>query len=521
MTWRGWAVVIVVTFMVTGCRPSPPRDRLQDPAVGVDSLTGLDHLEPDGDGNSETVSDQLSDVERRQNDADRPPATSRRQRSKRLRWQLTAIAGYRKNLSTVIAIPGVLACGFRSTGDSELGYVRFGGVGPIRSVHIGHLNARVGERLILGRSLGMYPVSSISAVRDGFTVSPSLSRWFGRTGVGVEIGSGPVTVNAVMVGQRNPTGAPDTIDHRALWITVRAGFKSVWAGAAVGQDMARSVGQRAPGALSLFGGYSSGAVSGSGEIGGYPGSPPYVAIRLSDGIRTPLRWKMLVFRSPYLSSTTDPMTRFGAPDKTNHGVRLDATVGRPARRLTMSVIAGRVISPLDRKPYRRFLLGVSGHLKPTAVWQCSLYRIDERCQVYPGRGVWRTVSGTATSETRCRISLRVTPHRAVSHSLRLEYATGRRRGSDGVLASLGSRITVMGLALAWQVSAYSITPGGRGYVTRPGVGSYESFALVYGKGSDVSVRLRCQLAGGLNLLLYHGAVWTGQKRTYAGLDWRG
>jgi len=195
-------------------------------------------------------------------------------------------------------------------------------------------------------------------------------------------------------------------------------------------------------------------------------------------------------------------------------------VGRPARRLTLSLIVGQLVSSLERKPYRRLRIALSGRTRRSASWECSLYRVEDNQHIYPTDVLVREGTERSARETRVRFVLGLNSDRGFSNRLRVDYVTGRRRGSDGVLVSFGSRFDTGRFEAQSQVSASSITPGGRGYVTRPGIGSFEFFSTVYGGGSDVSVRLRWRLLDGLSVLVYHGAAWLKEKRTYIGLDWK-
>jgi hypothetical protein len=524
MTRRLWIAMTLVFAGIAACRPSPtimPLEKSPESAASEaknDSLDVLEHLLVETGDEPETAADALSELGTVNTGAETRVAKPRATPRDGLRWRVTAIEGYRSDLRAVIEKPGRFSLGLRAYGDSKVGYVRLGGWGPLRSIHVGHLNARMGERLVLGRSLGMYPVTSPSPARNGLAVTPSLSRWFGRTGIDVELRGGALTANALLVGTSDRL---DTSDPGALWITLRGWSRGVRAGVTYGEELAPTGGSRLPGVVSVYAGYRSGGVESSGEVARYAAAPPFLAFRVSDtGRNRSLRWKILCFRAPYFSSTTDPLLNLRSPERTNLGARLDLTVGRSARRLTLSLIVGQLVSSLERKPYRRMMVAFSGRTGRSTSWECSFYRVEDNQHIYPTDVLVREGIERSAGETRVRFVLGLNPDRGFSHRLRVDYATGRRRGSDGVLLSFGSRFDTGRFETRWQVSAYSITPGGRGYVTRPGIGSFEFFSTVYGGGSDVSVRLRWRVLDGLSIVVYHGAAWSKEKRTYLGLDWR-
>jgi hypothetical protein len=515
--WR-WAVAALM--LASGCRPAPPAVGVDVQTADDDSLTVLENLAADGE--TETAAELLSELHSGPGEPVKPVPQPRHSRPPDLAWKLTAVDGYRSDLKAVVDGCGVFSFGIRSCGSATVGYLRLLDLGPVRSVHIGHLNVRMGERLVLGRSLGMYPTTSLSAVTDGLAVSPSLSQWFGRTGIDVELRGGAFMAKAVVIGTSNRI---DTVEPGALWITVCGHEGHVSGGVTYGEELAvtsESAGvdrPHAPGVLSLHAVYRGGKTACSGELSRYRGAPPFLAFRLSDRCR-PLRWKILCFRAPYFSSTTDPRLDLRAPERTNQGVRLDASVVFAGFEPAVSLIAGRLASPSERKSYRRLLLTVSGRSRRPVSWECSFYHVAETRYQYAADGLTSDVEKWRTRETRGRMVLTLNYDSVISHRLRLDYST-RWDGARGVLVSAGSTLAARKLEARWQVSAYSIPQGSRAYVTRPGISSFEFFSAVYGGGSDVSVRLRWRLSQGLTIIVYHGAAWLKESRFYLGLEWRG
>ncbi|MEJ2720555.1 MAG: hypothetical protein P8181_05370 [bacterium] len=491
----------------------------------ADALDGVDAADAVG----ELVGEPAASVD---------PGSGRRPRGRRdLIWTVTAVGGYRSDLRAVLEKPGVLAIGIRSCRSGAVGYVRFRGPGPVRSMHIGHLNVRMGERLLLGRSLGMYPVVSSAAVAGGLVVSPSLSSWFGRTGAAVELGGGPVSVKTLLVGTSNRL---DAMRPGAVWTSLNGGTASVSAGITYGEELrdphaasnpgviqSSGDGTQAPGdagrrhrygVASLYGGYRSGGVTVSGELSRYPGAAPFLALRFAQR-RRPLRWKILCYRAPYFSSTSDPRLELRAPERINQGARLDVSTAVSGVKSTLSLIDGRFTSPAERKIYRRLILTFSGRSGRLMRWKGSVYHVAESVCRYAVAELERDVEEQSARRTRGRLVVEFARNPAITHRIRVDCMTGRS-GAAGVLVSAGSVLSLRRFEIRWQVSAFSLPSGTPGYLTRPGVGSFESFSSAYGGGSDVSVRLRWRPFDGVTLTAYRGTAWSKPDRVYVGLEWR-
>ena len=99
----------------------------------------------------------------------------------------------------------------------------------------------------------------------------------------------------------------------------------------------------------------------------------------------------------------------------------------------------------------------------------------------------------------------------------VEYFPGRFRRTDGALLTVSSAATSGRAELAWRISAYDIPVGRVGFISRPGIGTFEFFSSVYGRGSDVSARARLAVSKVIRLEIYVGAPWGKHPRTYLGL----
>ncbi|UCG52412.1 MAG: hypothetical protein JSW58_02345 [Candidatus Latescibacterota bacterium] len=497
-----------------------------------DTLVHLDDLLADGESVPESDTDVVALIGGDyQNTATMVSRRANRDRSNTkpgdpgISWRVTGVGGSGSDLKARAEGGGVFTLGLRMSETSPtVGYVTLGRWGIIRSVHVGVMNVRMGEKLILGRRLGRYPVTATGSVRDGMVVSSSLSRWFGRPGVFVEMGKGGARGRLLLAGASDDTAL---IRPRTLWLSLYHNAKRVGVGVAVGEqleglDGARYGSQRSrPAVVSIQTAFRARPIESSIEIARYMGSRLFVALRVVDRNRKrALRWRILCFRAPYFSSSVDPLLDLRPPDRTNQGARLDVSLARSPVRTSFLLMTGQLRSPLERMPYRRLMVTVSRRSRHSVFWECSLYRVDEIRYRYPSDGLTKEADNSRNRETKFRATLGVDNEGRFSHRLRVDYLPGHRRPAGGVLLSLASRLVAGDLEMQWQLAAHSLVPGQRGYIARSGVGPFDCFSAVSGRGSDVSVRLRWRVWKGVTVTAYHRTTWSKTGRTYLGLDYR-
>jgi len=101
----------------------------------------------------------------------------------------------------------------------------------------------------------------------------------------------------------------------------------------------------------------------------------------------------------------------------------------------------------------------------------------------------------------------------------LEYFPVKGR-ADGALLTLATTARSGRLELSGRMSAYHIPKGRVGFISRPGVGTFEFFSSVYGRGSDLSIRARAEVSRAIRLEVYFGTPWGKEARAYAALRLR-
>ena len=94
----------------------------------------------------------------------------------------------------------------------------------------------------------------------------------------------------------------------------------------------------------------------------------------------------------------------------------------------------------------------------------------------------------------------------------------RRWRADGLSIVVTARADLGRLQATGQVAAYSLGKSQGLFISRPGIGNFEMFSSVYGRGSDIALRLCFKLTRALSLLVYHGEPWLKEQRTYLGIQ---
>jgi hypothetical protein len=125
---------------------------------------------------------------------------------------------------------------------------------------------------------------------------------------------------------------------------------------------------------------------------------------------------------------------------------------------------------------------------------------------------------TSDREIRFRGKVVAVPGPRLSHAVVVDYRPRRRWRADGLSIIVTAKADLGRLQATGQVAAYSLGTGQGVFISRPGVGNFERVSPVYGAGSDVALRVRLRLTGGLCLLGYYGEPWLKEHRTYVGVQ---
>jgi hypothetical protein len=102
---------------------------------------------------------------------------------------------------------------------------------------------------------------------------------------------------------------------------------------------------------------------------------------------------------------------------------------------------------------------------------------------------------------------------------RIEHMPRIGRVGPGTLLSLVMEVATRRVEARVQLSAHALSPGRRAFVSRPGVGPFESLAPLYGDGSDLSVRLRVAAWEGARFVVFYGSPWLEAARVYLGVEY--
>lgn len=423
---------------------------------------------------------------------------------------VTAVRGTHEEVRAHFDAKRMFSMGLRASERWTLGFLRLRRDGFIRNVVLGNLTLRMGERLILGRGFRSYRDITAGGVREGMVAVPSLSRWFGRPGASIAAGYGRWRLQTTVLG---PVAA--TRFHPSMgWLTLARRSRVTAAGLTLGLPIGRSSarGQHAIRLLSLHAAHRAGDFDLSGEHVHYLGGDSFLALRLSQ--RGVHRWSIRYYVAPLFATASAPSLE-PIPDGTVvQGIAADVARRSGAKTTRLAVSLGHRRSASERRLFRRATLSISGRQNGRE-WECGAFAREE-VQTGFSRGPL-AVTGPDREEhdLRLRGALRAGGDR-VSHVVRLDYAPGREWRSGGLLLAITTRMLVGRLDARLQVSAYSFPSGRRGFISRPGVGAWEWFSIVYGRGSDVAVRIRLSVTEHVSLIGYYGEPWLNEGRVYIG-----
>jgi hypothetical protein len=108
----------------------------------------------------------------------------------------------------------------------------------------------------------------------------------------------------------------------------------------------------------------------------------------------------------------------------------------------------------------------------------------------------------------------------LSTRVRLDYMPRFKGLNGGTLLQLGMTFRSERLDARLQIAAHSMSPGRSAFIARPGAGSFELFSAVYGKGSDIAIRVQWWMTRRLAVFAYHGSAPARADRVYLGLRGR-
>jgi len=442
--------------------------------------------------------------------------------------EITAIAGYRSDTRARVDGWHGLSGGVRVGESAPIGYVGVGGHGALAGLQVGRFKVRTGERLILGRGIGSYATSGSGAVREGFAVSPSLSRWFGENGAALGVEWAGWRCHTVVFSR----GEGKWSQPRTVWVSVVRRMEWGMAGITAGEPLAsasedaggdtsgnESLAVTRPRVVSCHGSFRGDGLGGSCEVAHIAQGEVFFAARMTQQrLRSHCRWTVLLFRAPYSSPNGE--TGLEPVTKADQGVRLDLSLRLGGVRALAVLISGRTWSPSRLRSYRRLSVAFEGGARRSIRWEASAQARSDAEDAYPTGAFIREVSPDISRELRLRAAVETGGGKGVNTSARIEYLPRIDDIAPGVLLGVATELTTERVEARVQLTAHSLPPGRRGFASRPGVGPFESLAPLYGKGSDLSVRLRARVWGSATLVVFYGSAWSEEERLYIGAEYR-
>jgi hypothetical protein len=227
-------------------------------------------------------------------------------------------------------------------------------------------------------------------------------------------------------------------------------------------------------------------------------------------------WSLFIFHAPSSSSLVDPLVDVRLIPGEVRGAVVAAR-----RKVSAVMLAGRLLLQrrrVDGGIHRRRQTWMSARRvgRSSVRWELSLYNGSTQSDMFPGEVVADHIEQSVESNTRLRAELQTPDKEHVRHRIRVDYLPG---GGDGVMMLVGTRARLAMVELEWRLSAYSLERGQAAFVSRPGVGPFELFSGLYGRGTDLSLRLRAQLGAGLRVSGYYGRPHLKPPRAYLGLEY--
>jgi hypothetical protein len=450
-----------------------------------------------------------------------PPAAAQRRSGKSRDYQrvavdMNAINGSRREIGGSFALRNVLAMGLRSTDASTLGFLKLDRWRFLRSVVVGNMTLRMGERLVLGRGFTSYQMVTTRAVSDGMAASPSLSRWFGRSGVAVDAGGESLRTKAAILSSGQSLLR---FDPAILWVSVGSRFGSEQLGLTIGKPLVSDTGGGGANTnftlASLYAWHRGGMFHASGEFVRWLPGRSYFALTV--GQRGSLQWSIRYFHAPAFSSSANPAVDPTPTGALIHGALVDVRQRYTAARIRTVMSIGIHRSASGRRRFRRAAILATGKERGIA-WEGSLWLLEDTRVRLPNNVLVEASPVQVEREVRLRGKVITELGAHMVHTFVLDYRPGIRWDSAGLGVSVATRATLGRLQARWQVTAYSLRPGQSRFVTRPGIGTFEWFSTVYGRGSDVAMRVRWRLRDDLFVLGYYGEPWLKEPRAYVGMQ---
>jgi len=439
--------------------------------------------------------------------------------------EIEAVTGFRSDARVRWRAPAGLSGGARVYEDGVSGFVRFEGKGIVRAVHAGRIAVRAAERLVLGRGMGAYALDGSGPVRGGFAARPSFSRWYGYPGMAAAFEWRGWRADTIALGRAAENSLSPatwwTSISRNLWggrwgAVVGVPVSGVPAGAAEAEE--RDPEPESPRVVSFAAALSVGRVAASAELA-RTSDRMFFAIRFVSRERgTGRRWSALFFDAPNASPLGESgLERVGRSDR---GTRFDLACPAGPVGCEAWMAAGRTRSDSRQTAYRRLSLQFSPR-RPRSVWWQAVVLYRRGCEeVYPSSPVEVDITGETTRELRVRAAVGIRNGPAVSSSVRADFLPTCGGAGHGVVLVLSTEIASGSVDARLQVAAHSLPTGRSATVWRPGVGPFEWFAPLYGKGSDVALRAGVRVGRAARFVFFYGSSWSGTARAYAGLEYR-
>jgi hypothetical protein len=230
------------------------------------------------------------------------------------------------------------------------------------------------------------------------------------------------------------------------------------------------------------------------------------------------RWSLFVFKAPHDVPPAGPQA--GAPVKIEHGVTAGASRRVGGVKTSAWFCGGRVAGRKECDTYRRVIVQVESGATGEVEWMlrvCGRERCDE---TFPTSEVVREAARELRRDLTIRGAVSVRSGQGVRAVARVDH-TPRSDGIEaGTVVAVATDVCASRVDARLTLTGYSLGTGRRGWASRPGIGAFEWFRTLSGRGSDLSVRLRLRVTTTCGFVVFYGSSWRGDRRWYAGAECR-
>ncbi|MFH1755611.1 MAG: hypothetical protein ABIA59_07885, partial [Candidatus Latescibacterota bacterium] len=228
-----------------------------------------------------------------------------------------------------------------------------------------------------------------------------------------------------------------------------------------------------------------------------------------------------LFRQPAADGFGGSVNGLSHIDKILQGGVLHYKKRLGAAKIDGSLYEGTVRKSSQSTRYRRCTIYVStaGRRAPQHTWGVTASLLHRRSLAFGSQMLDSQADNSTWTEERLGLRWEFAGGMNLSHRAHMELRLTGEGRLAGMTASSGGGFSCRWGEIAYRLTNYSLRTPACGYVSRPGIGPFEHMSFVYGKGSDVSLRLKLWFCSWFEILVYYGQPWQKEERLYVGIKY--